>query len=135
VQEGGTVVDALATIYARIPRLNCKRKCQESCGPLGIFPAEAERIRAKHYRLPVVNGALECSGLREDGACRIYADRPVLCRLWGTVKAMRCPHGCKPSRWLSDEEARLLMLEVQQLKAGEPTMTLPESMLFVHGRP
>lgn len=121
-------METLDEIYARIPRLKCKRRCQTACGPIGMYPAETERIRAKYWRLPVVDASLACSELRE-GACTIYADRPMICRLWGVVKRMHCPHGCKPSRWLSDAEAHLLMLKVEQLKEGEPVLTLPESFL------
>ncbi|HEV2379781.1 MAG TPA: hypothetical protein VG206_08280 [Terriglobia bacterium] len=45
----------------------------------------------------------------------IYGVRPLICRLWGLVKAMRCPHGCEPEQWLSDEEARAMLARVIQL--------------------
>lgn len=34
--------------------------------------------------------------LLKDGRCSIYADRPLLCRLFGAVPKMACPFGCKP---------------------------------------
>lgn len=43
-----------------------------------------------------------------DGRCSVYVVRPLLCRLWGMVDKMRCPHGCVPSRWPADDEIKAI---------------------------
>lgn len=58
---------------------------------------ENERIRVKHGVPPSVESN-QCAWLL-DGRCRIYEDRPLVCRLWGAVResvgdAFICPHGC-----------------------------------------
>lgn len=36
----------------------------------------------------------QCPVLSADGRCTQYADRPMICRLWGATPDMPCPHGC-----------------------------------------
>src|SRR2546429_6087610 len=31
-----------------------------------------------------------------NGRCTVYEVRPMICRLWGMVEGMQCPHGCVP---------------------------------------
>lgn len=45
-----------------------------------------------------------CPVLRA-GLCGNHAHRPLICRLYGVVERLRCPYGCEPERWLTDEEA------------------------------
>lgn len=52
---------------------------------------------------------LTCPLLTPQRRCAAYESRPMICRLWGMVKKMRCPFGCRPSRWLSDCEADELL--------------------------
>lgn len=52
---------------------------------------------------PVKN--LTCPMLKNK-QCSVYPVRPMICRIWGLVRKLRCPHGCEPDRWLTDEEAR-----------------------------
>jgi hypothetical protein len=108
--------------YSRIPKLNCQRKCQEACGPIGMTPLEWRRMGSP---LPVIArddssvfilnpDTLSCPVLsQETGLCRSYEQRPVICRLWGVVRSMACPFGCEPERWLTDEEASRLMRDVE----------------------
>lgn len=111
----------LEQIYAQIPEIKCRGKCQTSCGPIGMSPVEAQivgkvsagsiRFRAYDEMVMVENfdrQTMRCPAL-QNGRCSIYANRPLICRLWGVGKKMRCPHGCRPNRWLSDVEARTLL--------------------------
>ncbi|MFI5302537.1 MAG: YkgJ family cysteine cluster protein, partial [Polyangiales bacterium] len=74
-------------------RLQCKRGCSGCCvDDLTVFAEEAAPIRAHHAALltegaPHAIGA--CAFLDGRGACRIYADRPYVCRTQGL-----------PMRWL-----------------------------------
>lgn len=89
-----------------LPTLVCQRKCQESCGPIAATPRERLHILRTHHRvLAPDHTGRRCRLLTTDGACSVYADRPMICRLYGLVESMRCPHGCEPSRWLTEAEA------------------------------
>lgn len=111
--------DSLAAIYAEIPAIRCKRKCFEACGPVvqlgALAPAEARRLTMFEQ---IEGPGAECTMLDHGSKlCRVYAMRPLICRLWGVVDSplMRCPFGCVPERWLTDEESRALLARVQAL--------------------
>ena len=102
----------MAALYARIPKIECRQKCQDFCGAivqLGAF-TEAERpnIERAMKAVDIVRAAgaspLACSALDRNGRCAIYAERPAICRLFGVVEGMTCPHGCEPERLLSHAE-------------------------------
>ena len=79
-------------------RLRCGRGCHACCvDGLTVFEVEAERIRAGHAELlqrgpPHPVGA--CAFLGDAGECRIYSDRPYVCRTQGL-----------PLRWLEEGPA------------------------------
>jgi hypothetical protein len=95
-QEAGN----LASRHAA--RLQCARGCSDCCRDgLTVFAVEAERIRRKHPRLlaegsPHPAGA--CAFLDSEGACRIYEDRPYVCRTQGL-----------PLRWLDTDDAGMVV--------------------------
>jgi hypothetical protein len=78
-------------------RLRCERGCSRCCvDDLTVFEVEAERIRRAHPGLlregrPHDSGS--CAFLDGDGACRVYAARPYVCRTQGL-----------PLRWLEQAE-------------------------------
>lgn len=120
-----SIITELEALYRRIPAVDCRRKCQECCGPILCSSEEWRRIR-ESGRLIRIGDSLNCP-LLVDGACSVYAIRPLICRLWGAVKAMRCPFGCRPKRWLSDLEAGKLMeraLELSGNKVDGPTVDM-----------
>lgn len=98
-------------VYSSLPKLNCKRKCQGSCGPIEAGAAEIlafEKTTGKQFpnALQVLRSyAATCPLLDAAGACSVHQHRPLICRLWGMVKRMRCPFGCEPERWVGDDEA------------------------------
>jgi hypothetical protein len=79
-------------------RLRCGRGCHACCvDDLTVFEVEAERIRAGNSELlangrPHPTGA--CAFLGDAGECRIYPDRPYVCRTQGL-----------PLRWVEDDGA------------------------------
>lgn len=109
----------LEAIYASIPKMECLGKCQQSCGAIGLFPVEVKNLRNVEISLPTVDDNLTCSKLSPLGTCSIYEQRPLICRLYGQVRKLQCPHGCKPERWIAQDESRELLDEIQELKAGE----------------
>lgn len=78
-------------------RLRCERGCSPCCvDDLTVFEVEAERIRRSHADLlreaaPHPSGS--CAFLDGEGACRVYASRPYVCRTQGL-----------PLRWLEQAE-------------------------------
>ena len=107
----------LEDVWARIPPLECKGLCQESCGPIAMSNLEAARIRARGQEIPPLAEGLaavergedyNCPAL-VDGGCSVYEDRPTVCRLWGATQSMPCPHGCTPADALTQEESHALL--------------------------
>lgn len=78
-------VSRLADVHAG--RLSCGEGCASCCvDGLRVFEIEAERIVRHHAALlregkPRPEGA--CAFLDADDRCRIYADRPYVCRTQG----------------------------------------------------
>lgn len=114
MKEARGQLKAIDRIYAGLPTLTCKGKCQECCGPIAMSRAEWDRIVVRLGFEPRGDPSLVCPMLcRSSGRCTVYDIRPIICRLWGMVRAMACPHGCTPSRWLTDVEAARLIAKVQ----------------------
>jgi len=125
---------ALDALYAELPRLECKRLCQDSCTLLRMTGFELDRLAGFHHQhgpladLLAFNRdqatvflmgdpvSLDCPMLR-DGLCSAYERRPLICRLWYCVEGNECPHGCVPEWWLTDDEAVAFYEGVQRIVA------------------
>lgn len=126
---------SLESIYAKLPAINCRGKCQEACGPIACSGQEAANMeKANGGPLGEIGPDLICPLLTADGKCRVYAARPMICRLWGLTKSMRCPFGCTPSRWLSDEECGKFLKAVEDGTLAGPAAELIESVKRLAGR-
>ena len=121
-------VDARAAELAAVhgARLHCRRGCSACCvDGISVFAIEADRIRARNKTLlgrgaPHAAGA--CAFLDGEGACRVYADRPYVCRTQGL-----------PLRWI-DEERQAELRDICPLnEAGAPLEQLPESSCWTLG--
>lgn len=103
----------LDALYAELPTLACQGRCQAICGPIRATPAERARILRRHHRvLAPDHTGRACRLLTDGGQCAVYADRPMVCRLWGLTPEMACPHGCEPARWLTDDDVTHYMQAV-----------------------
>jgi len=111
-------------------RLVCRRGCSDCCvDEISVFDVEARRIRANHARLlaterPHAPGA--CAFLDDAGGCRIYDDRPYVCRTQGL-----------PLRWF-DEDVRGARTEWRDIcplneRADEPLESLPPDACWTIG--
>lgn len=121
-------VDARARELAarNAARLQCKRGCSGCCvDGITVFAIEADRIRANNKELleegaPHAPGA--CAFLDAEGACRVYADRPYVCRTQGL-----------PLRWRGDERGAELRDICPLNETSEPIESLPESACWTLG--
>lgn len=98
LQKLHAIVDGEAARLTALhgPRLQCRKGCSDCCvDGLTVFQVEAELLRSRHAELlargqPHAPG--RCAFLDEAGACRVYAERPYVCRTQGL-----------PLRWLETE--------------------------------
>jgi hypothetical protein len=137
----------LQDLYDRVPKVACKGHCgtdrhNSCCGPIGCSVIEAkildsymgikspwEDYSAGQVKMTVAALGLSrtCPHLGLDGRCRSYAVRPLICRIWGTIKKLRCPWGCVPERWLTDHESYELLDEAVR----RSVKTLPTDILYL----
>lgn len=112
----------LRLLYAKLPKLDCKGLCAECCGPIAATPHERRRIeRRAGKKLEAPPPTATCSMLSAVGRCTVYGDRPFICRLWGVVASMKCPHGCVPEGgFLTHQEGARLHLEAERI-GGKPS--------------
>lgn len=107
----------LKSLYAEIPKINCKGLCSDTCGTIAMSRGEFRYLTLITRQRPqVVEG---CCNYLKDAKCSIYNHRPSVCRLFGVTEPMRCEHGCEPERMLTEEEARDIMDRISDL-FGEP---------------
>lgn len=84
-------------LRSRIPSFECVPGCHDCCGPVMASSTEVSR-------LPVISeaahalalDALSCPHLGVNG-CKVYDERPLICRLFGTTPRLPCPNGRKPA--------------------------------------
>ncbi len=126
-QDVDEEADRLAALHRA--RLQCGRGCCSCCvDGLTVFEVEAENIR-RHYGAllregtPHAEGA--CAFLDEAGACRIYPQRPYVCRTQGL-----------PLRWI-DQEPDGDLIELRDIcplnEQGTPIESLPQDACWTIG--
>lgn len=104
----------LFTLYRMIPSFRCLPGCTACCGPVPWARAEWEAVTDQRRAT-----SLDCPYASPAG-CAIYAQRPLLCRLFGAVDTgrLRCPFGCRPERRLTEAEAHEIMRRYLALLEG-----------------
>jgi len=108
-------------------RLQCRRGCHDCCRDgLTVGPAEARILRARvgdalRGQAPHPPGA--CAFLAADGACRIYAARPYVCRTQGL-----------PLRWFDAGSPPSELRDICPLnEPGAPLVDLPAEDCWLLG--
>ena len=90
--------EAAALVRRHRERLQCGQGCHDCCvDGITVFEVEAEQIRLAHPELLEQGEAHPegaCAFLDGQGSCRIYPDRPYVCRTQGL-----------PLRWIEVDEA------------------------------
>lgn len=95
----------------KIPSFKCLL-CGGCCGPIIFSKWEWSQIKdkrtAKGLNYP-------CPYLTKNNKCEIYEDRPIICRLFGTIPGLRCPNGCNPDKLLSSSQEKKIWTIYQLL--------------------
>ena len=84
--------------HRQIPEFACIPGCHDCCGPVMASSEEMARlpVKSKKEHAQALND-WSCPHLGDSG-CQVYADRPLICRLFGTIDSLRCPHGRHPDQ-------------------------------------
>jgi uncharacterized protein len=134
VERFHSAVDEAARSVATVnaPRLACRHGCADCCTDgLSVFSIEAAVIERHHGELlragtPHVAGG--CAFLDGDRGCRIYAQRPYVCRTQGL-----------PLRWLEeddeDDDALIENRDIcpKNIDGGPPLEELPADACWTLG--
>jgi Fe-S-cluster containining protein len=112
-------IQTLDDLRARIPAFRCIVGCHDCCGPVTASTEEMARLPVKsEAEHDAALAELSCPHLGEHG-CEVYAERPLICRLFGTTPRLRCPNGMRPvymiDRRTEDEIHRYLAVTKQVL--------------------
>lgn len=80
----------------RIPAFECVPGCHDCCGPVKASCEEMARLPFKtEAEHAAALSELSCPHLGKNG-CQVYAERPLICRLFGTTPRLVCPNGKRP---------------------------------------
>lgn len=122
----------LDALYVQLPRIRCQGRCAEACGRITLTDLEARRLQQTTHCKPRTvlreDGKQRCIYLTDRERCSAYAVRPFLCRVWGLITALSCPHGCVPDRWVTDVEFTRLGAAIERLGGGRALQTHPDGL-------
>jgi hypothetical protein len=86
-----------------IPAFECTPGCHDCCGPVTTSSEEMARLPVKsEAEHDAALAALSCPHLGANG-CQVYAERPLICRLFGTTPQLPCPNGRRPEVMINPE--------------------------------
>lgn len=117
-------IQRIREVYDQLPPMECKGQCWDSCGPIDMSPTERDQFRKRGLPVPdmIPTAGMRCPSLDFAGRCNAYDIRPMICRLWGVVEDMRCPHGCVPEGGhLSTVQGFTLLGEVMEAGGSDQT--------------
>ena len=104
----------LKKLYKKIPEFKCIEGCTDCCGPVPISEYEAKKLGTSQRITPTTVGTCDCVYASKDG-CTVYHDRPLICRLFGTVERLKCPHGKAPDKLLSSKQEDAILVQYLKL--------------------
>ena len=82
----------LRFIRRRIPAFECEPGCHDCCGPVTASGEEMARLPVKSdAEHAAALDELSCPHLGAQG-CQVYAERPLICRLFSTTPRLACPN-------------------------------------------
>ncbi|MGO4306521.1 YkgJ family cysteine cluster protein [Cupriavidus sp. RAF12] len=105
-------------LRSRIPTFECTPGCHDCCGPVTTSTEEMSRLPAKsdaEHEIALAN--LSCPHLDTKG-CSVYAERPLICRLFGTTPRLACPNGNRPDKMIDldiEQEIQRFFVETRHV--------------------
>lgn len=102
----------------RIPSFECQPGCHDCCGPVTTSSEEMAMLPVKsdaEHESALAD--LSCPHLGIQG-CQVYAERPLICRLFGTTPRLACPNGKRPEVMLDpliDRQIQRFFAETRQV--------------------
>jgi len=138
----------LKSWHKQIPAMNCESGCRECCE--GYAPAmtlgEWRAIKHPGKIVKDLKVLATCPFLGDRG-CEIYARRPLICRIFGTVSRVEledkqvaeslpvfCPRGCQPAEPLRAGAALGLQVQYQQWLNREVTAVVADLRRYAAAR-
>ncbi|MET1079370.1 MAG: YkgJ family cysteine cluster protein [Pseudomonas sp.] len=87
----------------RIPSFACVPGCHDCCGPVTAASEEMAWLPVKtDAEHDAALAELNCVHLGPHG-CEVYAERPLICRLFGTTPSLPCPNGRRPEQMIEPQ--------------------------------
>ncbi len=109
----------LQSHYDKIPVVKCKGLCQEACGPLLLLKKEMEVIRKEFNTTLITDQTGSCNALcKATGTCKVYSARPWVCRAFGAMEGLECPHGCNTVPLVPQKEGDKLLKSIRKVGGG-----------------
>lgn len=102
-----------ARLYKKIPAFECIEGCTDCCGPVPWTGFEL--ARAGLDAPPPEREDRRCP-FSLAGRCDIHDRRPFMCRLFGTVEDLKCPHGRGPLRPVGVQEGHQMVRRYKLLR-------------------
>ncbi len=100
----------------RIPSFKCQPGCHDCCGPVTTSSEEMAMLPVKsEQEHEAALAELSCPHLGDNG-CQVYAERPLICRLFGTTPRLTCPNGCKPDIMIDEKTEQQIYQFNQQTR-------------------
>jgi hypothetical protein len=112
----------LRRLYQDIPQANCKGLCFDQCTLVPCSPLELQQAYREAGTEERKAEGRRCPYLSPENRCVIYASRPAICRLFGTVPPghpIACPYGCKPdSGYVSLQKSAEILRRSVEISPG-----------------
>ena len=110
-------MNEIEQLRKQIPSFKCKPGCHDCCGPVVFSKWEWDQVVDKRMATNI-----NCPYIGENG-CDIYEHRPIVCRMFGVVKKMQCPHRCGPHKLLTEKKESEIMNKYHLLFATRAGQT------------
>ncbi|MCX5066735.1 hypothetical protein OOJ91_12850 [Micromonospora lupini] len=117
-RRGRDRVAEMDQLYAELPEIDCKGLCHESCTAIVMTPVEQQRVRERGVEVTPLD--MPCPALTQLNRCSVRDVRPLICRLYGLVEQMACPHGCRPEGGFVPEATARRLIERSMVIGGRP---------------
>lgn len=125
-------IAALHELYAQLPTVHCKGLCADSCTVVPASELEQQIVAQQGFELNARSTKDDlhprCPALGSLNQCRVYEDRPYVCRAFGVVgtpesdvalrdQALVCDYGCEPDggKYVNLATSYRIMYEIERL--------------------